>query len=166
MILLSLSATCKTFLNMKCINHHAPFALMQKMLIAWTKAHISWPYTYEHLEASTENIFHTAEAHFQPPALLLQDCKMGQDNHSEQQVFGEGNIPLVKHPFQNVMHHPLSPLTIQLQAGYCKGWWNVIPLQQLSVPHAGLQRLLQAQVSLLNNVTSGLFRFIHKFPTY
>lgn len=149
MILLFLSATYKTFLNMKGINNHAPFPLMQKMLIIWTKASTSHglSYTDEHLEASTENMVHTAEAHPQLPAPLPQDCKMGQDNHSKQQVFGEGNVPLGKHPFQNVMHHPLSPLTIQLQARYRKLRQNAIPLQQVSVPQAGLQRLLQALVS-------------------
>lgn len=99
MILLFLSATYKTFLKMKGINNHAPFTLMQKMLIEQRPACHGLSCTHEHLEASTENMVHTSEAHLQPPALLLQDCKMGQDSHSEQQAFGEGNIPLGKHPF-------------------------------------------------------------------
>lgn len=43
MILISLSVIYKTFLNTRRTDKHATFPLMQKVLIFWTKASISWP---------------------------------------------------------------------------------------------------------------------------
>lgn len=168
MILISLSVIYKTFLNTRHTDKHATFPLMQKVLIVWTKASISWPVL--HIQAPGGKHRNHGPHCWDTPSTTCTDSSGLQDRTRQPQWTASlrrredtsGQAPISK-----CLASSLDlAWSLQMQAGYCKRWQNAISLQQLSVPHAGLQRLLQALVSLLNTVTPGLFRFIRKFPTY
>ena len=129
-------------------------------------------YIHEHLKASTENAVHTSEAHLQPPSpffrtagwakiVIVGSKSLERGTHFCKDLWASTSFKMFW-----IITWVHSPFSFRLDIANDDKCHIHITLQQVSVPHAVFQRLLQALVSLVHSVTPRLFRFIHKFPTY
>ena len=158
---------------MKGINNNAPFSLTQKMPIVSTKASTSCPVLHTWApEGKHRNAVHTSEAHLQPPSpffrtagwakiVIVGSKSLERGTHFCKDLWASTSFKMFW-----IITWVHSPFSFRLDIANDDKCHIHITLQQVSVPHAVFQRLLQALVSLVHSVTPRLFRFIHKFPTY